>query len=99
MRCRVQLQVAEIVPVLICRHPTILPDVFLEGLLADLREHRMGKMAVREGIELTRVSHRCLLSSVCRTTMVSGVQCGTKPSSMRFLRLGTGLCLFLRRAV
>ena len=27
--------------------------------------------------------------------MVSGVQCCTKPCSMRILRLGTGLCLFL----
>jgi len=27
--------------------------------------------------------------------MVSGVQCSTKPYSMRFLRLATSLCFFL----
>src|SRR5215472_5881185 len=71
LRGGVQLQPADEMPVLICCHPTILTNVLAIRLLTDLREHRMGKIAVGEGIEITGVRHRCLPSAVWRTAMMS----------------------------
>src|SRR5215472_7943254 len=71
LRGGVQFQPADEMPVLIGCHPTILANVLAISLLTDLREDRMGKIAVREVIEITGVRHSSLPSSVWRTAMMS----------------------------